>query len=104
MPGDKILSPLGRVITVSRNQLYTLPNEFFAHCRGVPIGDLIDKFFEKNSAGYIVKRTTTFHIVKNCEVSWYYDGAEWVPLLYWHELQHLFKIIDQPLNLLSNEK
>ena len=106
MPGDKILSPLGRIMTISRNQLYTLPDEFFAHCRGVPIEDLIDKFFEKNSAGYIVKRpSATFHIEKKyCKISWYYDGAEWVPLIYWHDLQHLFRIIDQPLNLLPNER
>lgn len=104
MPGDKILSPLGRVMTISRNQLYNLPDEFFTHCRGVPIGDLIDKFFEKNSAGYIIKNTT-FHIAKkHTKISWYYDGAEFVPLIYWHELQHFFKIIDQPLNLLQNER
>lgn len=103
MPGDKILSPIGRIMTISRNQLYTLPDEFFAHCRGVPIGDLIDKFFKKNSAGYIINNTT-FHIERKCSKTWFYDGAEFIPLLWWHELQHLFKIIGKPLNLLPNER
>lgn len=103
MPGDKILSPLNRIMTISRNQLYTLPDEFFAHCRGVPIGDLIDKFFRKNSAGYIIQNTI-FHIKQYGKIAWYYDGAKFVPLIYWHELQHFFRIIDKPLNLLQNEK
>lgn len=105
MPGDKILSPLGRIMTISRNQLYTLPDEFFAHCRGVPIGGLIDKYFIKNSAGYLVStRGRGFYHVRKIGSRYYYDDADSIPLDYWHELQHLLKLINIPINLLSDEK
>ena len=105
MPGDKILSPLGRILTISRNQLYTLPDEFFTHCRGVPICKLIDKYFTKNSAGYLVStRGRGFYHVRKIGGKYYYDDADSVPLDYWHELQHLLKLINIPINLLPNEK
>ena len=101
-PGDIILSPTKRLIRVTVTFLKEVSDEYLAKCSGVPVKVLIDRYFEKNSAGYVIPNSAYLHIISYGGLWWVEDVA--IKVLFWHQLRRILQLMNKDVKLLKKEK
>ena len=101
-PGDIIMSPTRRLVKVTLTFLKEASDEYLAKCSGVPVKVLIDRYFERNSAGYVIPDSAYLHIISYGGLWWVEDVA--IKVLFWHQLRRVLQLMRKDIKLLNKEK